>query len=351
MRIGLVADPYLPVPPETYGGIERVIAMLVAGLERRGHHVTLFAAPGSRVDCELVPYGVPPHFTHAARLRELAQVASGLVRRAGRFDLVHSFGRLAALLPILPLALPKLQSYQREVTARSVRLGARLSRGSLLFTACSDALRRDVNALGRWATVYNGAPADRYAYRARVPSDAPLVFLGRVERIKGVHTAIAVARGAGRSLVIAGNVPEGHRSYFESEVLPHVDGERIRYVGPVDDAGKNRLLGEAAALLMPVEWEEPFGIVMAEALACGTPVVGSARGAVPEVVEHGTSGFVCRSLEELIEAIGRLVEIERGACRQRFEAKFSDAAVIAAYEGLYERELERAKARGERRAS
>ena len=161
LRIGMIADPYLPVPPENYGGIERVIAMLVSGLVRRGHQVTLFAAPGSKVDCHLVSYGAPPHFSFAARLRELLQVGFGLAQRVREFDVVHSFGRLAALLPILRIRLPKIQSYQREITRRSIEGGVRWSRGSLLFTSCSDSLRRKVSDVGRWETVYNGAPAER----------------------------------------------------------------------------------------------------------------------------------------------------------------------------------------------
>jgi glycosyltransferase involved in cell wall biosynthesis len=346
LRIALIADPYLPVPPTTYGGIERVIAMLVSGLVGRGHRVTLFAAPGSVVDCELVTYGAPPHFSLVARLRELLQVASGLALRARGFDVVHSFGRLAALLPILGRPLPKLQSYQREITRRSIERGVRWSGGSLLFTSCSTSLRRGVSDLGRWETVYNGAPAERFHFAPRVADDAPLVFLGRVERIKGAHTAIEVARLANRRLLIAGNIPDGHRAYFEAEIAPHVDGDRVRYAGPVDDAEKDRLLGQAAALLMPVEWEEPFGIVMAEALACGTPVIGLARGAVPEVVESGSSGFVCRSLAEMVEAVGSVNSIDRRACRDRYESEFSDDAIVDAYERLYVREVARCTAGG-----
>jgi len=237
--------------------------------------------------------------------------------------------------------LPKIQSYQREITRRSIEHGARWSRGSLLFTSCSDSLRREVSDIGRWETVYNGAPADRFHFSPQVASDAPLVFLGRIERIKGAHTAIAVARLAGRKLVIAGNIPDGHGSYFEAEIAPHIDGTTVRYTGPVDDAEKDRLLGEAVALLMPIEWEEPFGIVMAEALACGTPVIGLARGAVPEVVESARSGFVCESTAEMVEAVGRLSSIDRRACRDHYEGAFSDDAVVEAYEALYQREVAR----------
>jgi glycosyltransferase involved in cell wall biosynthesis len=161
------------------------------------------------------------------------------------------------------------------------------------------------------------------------------VFLGRIEEIKGPHLAIDVARETGRRLVIAGNVPDDHRAYFERTIAPHVDGRAVTFVGAVDDAEKNRLLGSAAALLMPVLWEEPFGIVMAEALACGTPVIGLARGAVPEVVDDGVTGFVCEDVRGMVQAVGRVSRLSRQACRSDAERRFSDTAIVDAYERLY----------------
>jgi glycosyltransferase involved in cell wall biosynthesis len=149
--------------------------------------------------------------------------------------------------------------------------------------------------------------------------------------------AIDVARAARRRLVIAGNIPDGeeHQRYFREEIQPRLDGDHITYVGPVDDVKKNEILSSAAALLMPVLWEEPFGIVMAEALACGTPVVGLGRGAVPEVVKDGVTGFVCRDAEAMTAAIGRLSSLRRNTCRQDAEARFSQRALVDAYEALY----------------
>jgi glycosyltransferase involved in cell wall biosynthesis len=152
-----------------------------------------------------------------------------------------------------------------------------------------------------------------------------------------VHHAIAIARGAGRRLVIAGNrvtTPEGE-AYFEEEVAPHLDGDAVIHVGEVDDEAKARWLGCAAALLMPIEWEEPFGIVMAEALACGTPVIGFARGAVPEVVIDGRTGFVCRTPGEAVAAVARLAGINRAACRDDASRRFSSRALVDAYEHVY----------------
>lgn len=334
MKIAITADPDIPVPPVAYGGIERIVDMLVRGLVARGHQVTLFAHADSTVPCDRVGY---PEGAGVARIAAL------LARHipAHGFDLVHSFGRLAYLAPLLPLPLPKLMSYQRAVTPRSVRWGSRLAHGTLEFSACSDAMMEDVRHLGRWHRVYNGVPLATYDFVPRVAADAPLVFLGRVEQIKGPHLAIEIARRAGRRLVIAGNIPPEHKDFFDREVAPHVDGERVRYVGPVNDAQKNELLGQAAAFLMPILWEEPFGIVMAEALACGTPVLGLRRGSVSEVVAHGETGFVEDTVDGLVRAAGRLGELDRARCRARAKSHFSDTAIVEAYLEVYREMLAR----------
>jgi glycosyltransferase involved in cell wall biosynthesis len=162
------------------------------------------------------------------------------------------------------------------------------------------------------------------------------MFLGRLEAVKGAHNAIAIARGAKRRLVIAGNKVQGEEgsAYFDRHIAPYLDGEEVVWVGPVDDAQKSALLGSAAALLMPIEWEEPFGIVMAEALACGTPVIGFSRGSVPEVVQDGVNGYLCRTVEEAVAAVGRLSLIDRVAVRSGCEAHFGDRVLVDAYEHL-----------------
>jgi glycosyltransferase involved in cell wall biosynthesis len=335
LKVFVTADPELPVPPRFYGGIERVIAMLVEGLVDRGHTVTLFAHAESVVPCELVAYRGRKSASLMDGITQAATIARETLRR--RPDVIHSFGRLASLLPVLPLAVPKIMTYQRSVTPSSIARGVRLGRRTLHFTGCSRRLIAPVQHLGDWRVVYNGVPIDRYQYAAEVADDAPLVFLGRIEHIKGVHVAIDVARRAGRRLIIAGSVPDedAHREYFRALVQPLIDGRHVDYVGPVDDAAKSDLLSRAAALLMPVLWEEPFGIVMAEAMACGTPVIGLARGAVPEVVDDGATGFVCHDADQMVAAVARIRETSRPACREAAERRFSARAVVDAYELLY----------------
>lgn len=342
LKIALTADPDLPVPPLLYGGIERIIDMLARSLVDRGHEVSLFAHPDSSSAGRLYAW---PGASSRSKMDSIRNtLALGRAVASGNYDIVHSFSRIAYLAPILPLDLPKIMSYQREISPRTVGLGHALSRGSLSFTAISDWMMKPVRHTGRWDMIPNGVPLDRYDFRAEVAPDAPLVFLGRIEEIKGPHLAIEIARRTGRKLIIAGNIPDEKRAWVEAHVLPHIDGAQIRLIGPVDDTQKNKLLGQAAGFLMPIVWEEPFGIVMAEALACGTPILGLRRGAVPEVVEDGFTGFVRDGLDDLVRAVEGLPMLDRRACRERVERLYSDKAVADAYEALYRERIKNRRA-------
>ena len=340
MRVVITVDPYIPVPPVFEGGIERIVDILVRGLAERGHQLTLVAHPDSRSPGELVPYGAPPHRSDRARLAELVQVGRALWRRRDDVDVIHSFGRLAAMVPVLPLRqLPKIQSYQRAVPWNGVRRAVRLAGQSIHFTAASASMYHnappDRTGTGRWHTIFNSVELAKFSFAPRVDPEAPLVFLGRLEPFKGAHHAIAIAASSGRRLVIAGNQVPAAADYFAREIAPRVDDRQVQYVGRVDDKQKSELLGGAAALLMPVTWEEPFGLVMAEAMACGTPVIGFAAGSVPEVVRDGVTGYVCRTVAEASQAVARLDRLARAAVRADCEARFSDAAMVTAYEELY----------------
>ncbi len=353
LRIAITVDPYLPVPPRYYGGIERVADIAVRGLAARGHVVTLLAHPASRTAGTLVPYGVPPHRGPRARLGELWQVGSALWRRRHELDVVFSWGRLAALLPILAdRRLPKIQRYCRGVVPwRGVHTAVRIAGPSIRFAGASasvyDELPQQGGRGGRWETLYDAVEAARFTFVPTVAADAPLAWLGRLEPIKGAHHAIAIARAAGRRLIIAGNrITEGEEAaYFEREIAPHIDGAQVSYVGPVDDERKNALLGSAAALLFPIEWKEAFGIVMAEAFACGTPVIGFPYGSVPEIVRDGVNGFVCRGVDAATAAVARLDEIDRAAVRADCEARFDAPVFVTALERLLRRAVAERAAR------
>jgi glycosyltransferase involved in cell wall biosynthesis len=339
MRVLLIMDPLIPVPPEHYGGIERVIADVAEGLRQGGHDVTLWAAPGSRIAGRVAPFGRAGEWTRWSNLRNTATITTRLLRGRGQVDVVHNFGRLAYLSAVLPLQLPKIQTYMRPVNARNMQRARILGARRLCFTAVSAAIR-DTGAVGggTWRVIYNCASPGRFDFRdPGDPDRAPLVFLGRLERCKGAHTAIAVARRLDRDLIIAGNISTlpHEREYFERELRPAIDGRRVRYVGVVNDAEKNRLLGAAAAMLMPIEWEEPFPVVLPESLLCGTPVIAFKRGGVPEGIAHGRTGFLCDSVDGMVAAVRRLSTLDRAECRREAERRFSIQTIAADYESLY----------------
>ena len=337
MNILITADPEIPVPPRLYGGIERIVEFLVQGLVEKGHSVTLMAHRDSSVGCsKLLPY---PGKASRSSLDTLSNIYALIKETATtQYDLIHSFGRLAYLTPVLPFNIPKLMSYQREPTLSGIVRAITISkRNTLFFTGCSEYITSQIKPLAPASTVYNGVPIHRYNFQSKVSNDAPLVFLGRIEHIKGTHLAIDIAKKTGRRLIIAGNVPSDAvaQAYFAEKIAPYIDDQPIQYIGPVDDQQKNTLLGQASAFLMPILWDEPFGIVMAEAMACGTPVLALRRGSVPEVIIDGVNGFTGTTSEDLITAVGKITQIERLNCRQVAEKKFSDQAIVSAYEQLY----------------
>lgn len=338
MKILVTADPELPVPPVLYGGIERIVDALVRGLKARGHTVALAANPAS--DCPADELFGWPGARSQGRIDVIRNTSALLSAVRGfRPDVLHSFSRALYLLPLLASRLPKVMSYQRHPGASQVAWAARLGGRSLTYTGCSEHIRRcGLSAGGTWHAIYNCVELDKYAFQPEVASDAPLVFLSRVERIKGAHTAIRIALRSGRRLLIAGNHgTAGHEGeYWEKEVVPYLGREGIEYVGPVNDRQKNELLGSAAAMVVPIEWDEPFGIVFAEALACGTPVISCPRGALPEIVRQGVDGYLVGGVEEGVRAVKNLAAINRAACRARAEACFSAEVVVSKYEALYE---------------
>jgi glycosyltransferase involved in cell wall biosynthesis len=323
------------VPPRGYGGIERIVDALARRFRSQGHTVGLVARPDSTcaVD-ELLGW---PAAGGAGALRNTASLA----RAAGRFrpDVLHSFSRLGYLLPLLPGPLPKVMSYQRHTGGRQIALASRLAGRSLCFTGCSDyicAMGRPSG--GEWRTVHNFVELDRLTFVPRVPADAPLVFLSRIESIKGPDMAIDIARASGRRLILAGNRAAAgpERDFWERRIAGRIGRDGVEWVGEVNDAQKNELLGRAAALVVPIQWDEPFGIVFAEALAAGTPVITCARGAAPEIVDPGTTGFFVADAKGGAEAVSRLGQIDRIACRRSAEARFSLEVCAGRYVDIYE---------------
>lgn len=340
MRIAVAVDPYIPVPPIGYGGIERTVDYVCRGLSARGHQITLFAHPESKTAGELIGYGVPPHRGIVPRVRELLELGGALFRRRREFDVVINWGRLAALLPILPIrSLPKIQRYCRDqVPWTSVRRATVLAGDSIIFAGASTSVYTTEHGIpaGRWVTVFDGVELEKYTFVPELVEDAPLCFIGRVCPVKGPHVAIAVAKAAGRRLVIAGNREHSGADplYFEREIAPHLDGDQITYIGTVNDAQKDALLGRSYALLFPTAFKEAFGIVMAEALACGTPVLASPRGSVREVIDEGISGFVCETISDYLDGLGKIKTLSRESVRRRCEERFDSDLIVQQIEQL-----------------
>lgn len=336
MRILYTADPELPVPPGLYGGIERLVDMWLQEARLRGHATALAARPDSTARVDRL-FGWPG--ARSQRPPDTLRNTFALWRAAREFraDVVHSSSRLIYTLPLLLAGLPVVQTYHRFPGARQIRIAARIGRRRLAFTGISEF----ITGLGRpaggnWHTVPNCIDLRSLVFQPTVPDDAPLVFLSRIEEVKGAREAIAIARAAGRPLVLAGNrcADAAAERYWKEHIEPALD-DQIRYIGPVDDTRKNILLGTAAALLVPVQWDEPFGLVFAEALACGTPAIGSPRGGIPEIVQDGVTGFLVRTRDEGVAAVRRIGSLDRRACRRAVEASFSPAAALDRFEAVY----------------
>ena len=333
MKILIIMDPGILVPPEGYGGIERLVEVFAKEYTRMGNEVHLLVTTGSHVEgCTMHPFGkegFPPKRSDA--LLALPVAWKFLWKHRNDFDLVHNFGRLAYLLPLVNHPIKKIMTYQREISNRNNRLLHYLPIKNMVCTACSANLLSRLDNRGTWEVVYNAIEFKKYDLQEKPEPDAPLMFLGRIEKIKGCHTAIQVAKKTGNKLIIAGNIsplPE-EKAYFEKEIKPFIDDKQIIYVGALNDEQKNHWLGRSKAMLFPIEWNEPFGIVMIEAMACGTPVIGFNRGSVNEVVEEGITGFKVDTVEQMINAVEKLDGFNRESCRIASEKRF-DVKVIAA---------------------
>jgi glycosyltransferase involved in cell wall biosynthesis len=340
MRIGVIAPLVEPVPPALYGGTERVVSNLTEELVRRGHRVTLFASGDSTTAADLVACAprslrldpAAPDFVTAT----LFQFAEAY-RRAGDFDVIHNhadwFGFAFAGL----VTTPTVTTTHGRLDVPDVAYRYRRGTGQALVSISCDQQRHlpDANWLG---TVHNGI--DLESFRVRTKPGDYLVFLGRISPEKGPDKAVAIAERTGMRLVVAAKVDPADRLYYEDVVAPLFRRSRlVEFIGEVDERGKDQLLGGAYAYLFPIDWPEPFGLTMIEAMATGTPVIAMARGSVPEVVADGETGFICRTLEEMAAAVERVSDIDRMACRRRVEQLFSVSRMADGYEASYARLL------------
>jgi glycosyltransferase involved in cell wall biosynthesis len=336
MRIAQVAPLAESVPPKLYGGTERVVHWLAEELVEQGHKVTLFASGDSRTRASLVP--IIPRALRLGRPRQdpsaaCAALLADLMDRAGEFDIIHAHIDWVHL-PILQHGrVPFLTTLHGRIDLPGLdKVLARFSGAP--FVSISDDQRKPLPGLRWLGTVYHGLP--QRDLEPRFQEGAYLAFLGRLAPEKGPHVAISLARRAGQPLRIAAKLPRSQSRYFREQIQPQVDDRLIRLAGEVDDRRKAEFLANAAALLFPIDWPEPFGLVMIEAMACGTPVIAFRRGSVPEVIEHGVTGFVVDTEDEALQAIADIPKLDRRRIRARFEDRFTAKRMTDAYVALYE---------------
>ena len=336
MRIAQVSPLYESVPPKLYGGTERVVYFLTEALLDLGHEVTLFASGDSRTRARLVPVAETALRLNSDCREQIAphvRLIEEVMRRAHEFDVIHFhvdyFG--------FPLAS---RSNVAHVTTQHGRLD--IPELEPLFRMFPDEPQVSISnaqraplAFANWAgTVYHGLPPDLYRLQPR--PGRYLAFLGRISPEKRVDRAIEIAKRLDMPLKIAAKVAKVDEPYFEQEIKPLLADPRIEFIGEIGEAEKQDFLGHAAALLFPVDWPEPFGLVMIEAMACGTPVVAFRCGSVPEIVQDGVSGFVVDSIDEAVDATPRAIDLSRAACRGYFEARFLAERMARDYLAVYE---------------
>ena len=336
MRIALIGAPFIEIPPRRYGGTELFIANLASELHERGHEVTVYGNGESSLKCGVkwryARAEWPPDGSARSHLKNVDHTAWAFHDAAGWADVIHLNDIVG--LPFTrfhdgPVVLTIHHPHEPDLSEHYLRYPA------VNYVAIARWLAR-VEPMPNMSVAHHGIPADDYVFSDA--KDDYVAFLGRMAPCKGPHLAVAAARRAGVRLKLAGEVQPIFGAYWEREVKPFVDGDQIEYIGEADFAAKNELLSNARALLVPIQWEEPFGLVLIEAMACGTPVLAFRGGAVEEIVENGVNGWICADVEEMAGRILSLA-IDPAACRAAVETRFSVARMADDYVDVYERAL------------
>lgn len=352
MRIAQIAPLYEDVPPATYGGTERVVAGLCDGLVAAGHDVTLFATATSTTTARLEPavhsplrsrMGAAELAEHGPRLHE--QMLDEVLLRADEFDVIHSHVDLS--LPYMSAVgspyTPWLLTMHGRLDVAHARIALSRARGAALVSISDDQRRAVASLPLQWmATVPNGLALGDYHRHPR-DDGGYLAFLGRMSHEKRPDVAIEVARRTGWQLKIAAKVDPFDTEYFRHEIEPLLAGDHVEFLGELGEAEKPGFFATAAATLFPSDWPEPFGLVMIESLAAGTPVIALRRGSVPEILEHGVSGFICDDPEDMVRAVDRIGEIDPADCRRRAR-DFGVEQMADGYERVYAELMARASA-------
>jgi glycosyltransferase involved in cell wall biosynthesis len=339
MKIAQLSPLWESVPPQLYGGTERIVSYLTEELVRQGHEVTLFASGDSKTAAQLSPC-----CSRSLRLQDnglinrdaplILMLERALGAASGQYDIVHSH------LDFLSFPLSR-RAHAPVVTTMHGRLDLPElvpifeEFAEMPVVSISDAQRTPLPGANWSGTVYHGIPKNLYSYHSG--SGSYLAFLGRISPEKCPDHAIEIAKRVGMPLRIAAKVDPADRDYFNQKIERLLEHPLIEYVGEITDAEKTDFLGDAAALVCPYDWPEPFGLVLIEALACGTPVLAYRRGSIPEIIDHGVTGFVCDNLNEIVQSVSALPLIDRKQCREVFERRFTVERMVQDYLNLYER--------------
>lgn len=320
LKIALVAPLYVPVPPKGYGGIERDVHYLGQELTKAGHDVTIFCSGDSETDCTVfasIPQALglnPPYFVP---VRESARQMLDLIKMQDQFDIINFHCNHIQYLIEKSLHVPFVTTLHIHQLSEFEEIYCQ----NHPFIAISEHQRQSASKLNWIGTAHNGKPFDLYS--PVYEKGDYLAFLGSFVPDKGPHTAISIAKKTGNKLKIGAKIYPAYNAYYQTQIKPAFGSNGIEYLGELDNAQKQALLGHAKALLFPITWDEPFGLVMIEAMACGTPVIGFRRGAVAEIVEDGVSGFVVDNEDEAIAALAKISQLDRRKVREAFERRFT----------------------------
>ncbi len=336
MKILIPVDPEIPVPPKLYGGVERLVDGLIKAYTKLGHEVYLLAHEDStQKDAKEIFFWKGKNSRNNwDTIRNACKLCK--VYHQVKPDIIHSFARLLYLYPTMFTSkVPFVMTYGRKISTKSTALASFLGGKRMNFTS---AARHMLNHLKKnkhkFTPIYNFTYTDYYTPNDEVKKEH-LMFLGRIEEIKGTKEAIEVALATNNKLIIAGNIQPGHEKYFDKYIKPFLENPLIEYVGAVNDEQKKFYLQRAKAFLFPIKWDEPFGIVMAEAMSCATPVIAFRRGSVPEVVIDGENGFIVENVEQMADAVNKINEIDRQKVRQDCVQRFSLDVIARQYLDLF----------------
>ncbi len=347
MRIAQVAPLHESVPPKMYGGTERILHWLTEGLIAKGHDVTLFASGDSTTTAKLVPIVPRALRLEAGFMCDKSGYHSLMFERvlkvAADFDVIHFHSDYAHLPYVRMMQTPTVTTHHSRLDYLPLADILKESNG-YPAVSISQAQRGPIPWLNWQANIHHGMPQDMFVLNEN-PSDY-ILFLGRLCPEKRPDRAIDIAKKAGMKLKIAAKVDPVDREYFKTEIEPLLDESFVEYVGEVNDSQKQELIGNAYALIHPIEFPEPFGIVMIESLACGTPIVAFRTGSIPEVVDEGLTGFVVDDIPSAVEALHKVKKLDRKVCRQIFEKRFSSSRMVNDYLAVYEQVILRSKMSG-----